>query len=246
MNRNNDYYFFPLGLLHGFLDSPSKCCEDVINWLIAKDIENMHGGIDEDDYMVIDDELTRCYDNDTYMPCGWRVDPQECDIILRVYNKFANETNTCFVSISRTYFDNIKEKGDNLTEWERVVFLGYVALKSIEGRKRTVCKANNALMFKRMACCVGIKSNVSVGKELKKYSNNYYMHKLRNELQSQFHNVKIYATHTRGFYFTTRRDISRDKVVECALKAKKSYKETRLQKLNKACEERVKASLELS
>lgn len=233
-----EYYFFPLGLLSGFFDRPHTCCRKVTHWLVGNDIAKQYGKINE---MLIQNVLEDYKKNNKYPPCGFRIAPDRSFKILEVYNQFAQEKNSCFVSLSKKYFTEIYKKGDKLTEWERVVFLGYVALKSIEGRKRTVCKANNSLMFQRMT---GNDYN-SISDNFKKYSSTYYLNKIRTELQSQFHNVKIYAKHTRGFYFTTRRDISRDKVVYCAFTAKKKYKESRIREKNKESEERVKKSLEL-
>jgi hypothetical protein len=103
------------------------------------------------------------------------------------------------VSIKRDllfeYFKNDK------SEFEIAVFLGYVALKSIIGKKPYI-KITNDYLLARMC---GYSSIVELEKDYSpercKYSTRYHLDKVKTKLESDF-GLKLYGQKTRGFYVT--------------------------------------------
>lgn len=136
---------------------------------------------------------------------------------------------------------------DDLREWDKVKFLGYCALKSIEGASKGVSKANNKLMWARMAgypSWAELEKSDTIGTcGLQGYFTEYYANKLRTELQMTFNNVKIYSKHTRGFYFTTKPNVSMENVIAYAIRASPSFKKKRLKQNTDVAEQKVKALL---
>lgn len=241
------YMRFPLTLLQGYMEHPKKCLDNAIHWVIMSELVGMFGDVDEQNI----ESLLKQHEQGLFeFKCGWRERPGSGSYMCEIYKNNPDRAGTCFVSISRDVFSiawNEYDNGKEQSDWERVVFLGYAALKSIDGRSKKVSKANNEMMWARMAGFLSwseCKNGKNVSKRLKRYFTPYYANKIRNALEDKFsHTIKVYANHVRGFYFTTKADVSRDDVTEYAIKAKPSYKKKQRKDRTSQSEERVKKKL---
>ena len=87
-------------------------------------------------------------------------------------------------------------KNNEKTEFEKVVLLAYLSIKSILGTK-TYCKTNKELLFSRMSGST--KTTSSINNELVKYLTRYNFEKIITELSYDW-NLKYYSYYTKGFY----------------------------------------------
>lgn len=237
------YLTFPIELLRNYMAEPGSIF-NAARWCIVREIDE-NRLVPYISKKNVEDVLKSYEENDMYFDCGFRDFPKNAKILVELNKNYPVQEKHCCVSIKR---DMIIGAGkDDLREWDKVKFLGYCALKSIEGASNGVSKANNKLMWARMAgypSWADLEKSETIGTcGLQGYFTEYYANKLRAELQMTFHNVKIYSKHTRGFYFTTKPNVSMENVIEYAIRASPSFKKKRLKQNTDAAEKRVKALL---
>ena len=127
------------------------------------------------------------------------------------------------------------------TEFEIITFLAFAALRSIL-QKQPYIKTTNDILIRRMAG--NLKKEDPLPEEFIKYNKEYWLKKIKLELQTVSNNLhkgwglKLYACHTRGFYVTFR--MSREELIMQAELRRKKYKEKELKREN---EEARKAAL---
>jgi hypothetical protein len=91
------------------------------------------------------------------------------------------------------YFKNDK------SEFEIAVFLGYVGLKSIIGKKPYIKITNDYLLARMFGCSSVVELENDYSAERCKYSTRYHLDKVKTKLESDF-GLKLYGQKTRGFY----------------------------------------------
>ena len=91
------------------------------------------------------------------------------------------------------YFKNEK------SEFEIAVFLGYVGLKSIIGKKPYIKITNDYLLARMFGYSSVIELKKDFSAECCKYSTRYHLDKVKTKLESSF-GLKLYGQKTRGFY----------------------------------------------
>lgn len=237
------YLTFPIGLLRDYMAKP-RSIYIAVGWCIAREIyeKKLAPYISKKRVEVV---LKDYEGKNMFFDCGFRYFPGDAKLLVELNKDYPVQEKHCCVSINSDMI--INAANEDLSEWKKVKFLGYCALKSIEGTHKGISKANNKLMWARMAgysTWAELEGSGALEKcGLKKYFTEYYANKLRNELQMSFHNVKIYSKHTRGFYFTTKPDVSMDNVIEGAIRASPSFKKKRMKQNTDAAEQRVRAKL---
>lgn len=116
------------------------------------------------------------------------------------------------------YYQNSK------TEFEIITFIAFAALRSILQRQG-YCKADNQYLIGRMAG--NNKKGLPISGSVWKYNNRYQLDKIKLELQLKW-GLKLYAKHTRGFYFSFT--MSLKDLIEHAEERRKKYKENELKR----------------
>ena len=216
------YFSAPINLWRDFIleDSNSMdCLYDVQCWCIG-------------DYETIEDaqrNLRICYHKKDVVE-------SRCKELRGEYN-----SNIKF-SISRTlmwdYFDNITTK----TEYDKLLLLAYLSLKSLSKTDRP-CIANNDVMFARMAGYDSFEEAEESEDEICKFfdtpkKKRYYGEKLRLDLMTRFQHFHAYSTKgKRGFAFMISNKVSRitamSKLASHMEKRTQKYKQNELKKLMK-------------
>ena len=211
------------------MDNPQHTIVDAIYWNIGDEI--CSGANDT----ITTGMITMAIGTGKAFRCGFRAESRNVKAIEEIYSKYPNKKGVVFVSLQHRYANDIMTNGGNLSEWDKIVWLGYMALRSIDGRRegkktaRNPMKANNSLMWARMA---GYKTwgeyksaKTNEAATLDRYMTEYYANRLRNVIQDKFKSVKVYAKHVKGFYFTTKHDVSMYDVVKYALSKKMKVSE---------------------
>ena len=85
------------------------------------------------------------------------------------------------------------------SEFEIAVFLGYVGLKSIIGKKPYIKITNDYLLARMFGYSSVIEFQNDDSAYCWKYSNRYHLDKVKAKLESDF-SLKLYGQKTRGFY----------------------------------------------
>ena len=120
-------------------------------------------------------------------------------------------------------FDFYKQGRD---EFEIVCFLAYAALRSII-QKQSCKKVTNDYLLSRMAG--NSKKDEALPEWLKKYQKEYWLNKIKDELQISHWGLKYYSHYTRGFWVSFSMDL--EKLTFYAEKQRKEYKIRQLKKL---------------
>jgi len=131
------------------------------------------------------------------------------------------------------FYKNDKE------EFDIACLCAFLAIKSIIG-KRDYCKSNKAHIIARMFGYNSVKE-VPESKTplMKKYSNRYYIDKILQELQLNWH-LKLFSDHCRGFYLSF--DLSLDQLAKINVAGKKHFKIDKLKNAKKSALAKAKLS----
>lgn len=132
------YYNAPIELYRRFLEQPKKCLEDVLHWCVVD-----YAKTNNADYFRTQQALN--FEGGTFTKAKERVNE------LNKKNVFSGVT----FSIPRSFYWDYRDH--DKAEKELKCLLCYLALKSIQGKKRYYY-AENAKMFRRM-CGYGRKED---------------------------------------------------------------------------------------
>jgi hypothetical protein len=117
------------------------------------------------------------------------------------------------------------------TKEQIAVFLAFIGLKSIIGRK-AYCKITNQYFLARMGGFACIKDVPSpLPPSLQDWNTRRKLERIKAELERSW-NVNIYGYKMRGFYISIDNKYSRPKLIEVAESKRKSFSTKMLKKLN--------------
>ncbi len=241
MHLGEDYYNFPITLLAGILDNPDGVFRDILAWATYDYIKRTQGenengtkvlngamgyrkielAIENMDYPAERRNYTQGQLEWWYRHCG------------EVYATYKGPR----VGISRDKYWQLRERFAESPEeinsntypydfdTERVMWLAFLAMKSIVGNKG-YCKTNDLMLFARMN---GRSKAFASEADLKANSHpliaSYYTRKkrgtIRRKLAAEFHTA-TYSHHDRGYYASTR--LSLEKLIE-AVESKRHISE---------------------
>lgn len=192
----NDIYYYALWNyakdLYVDYDTYNKVSkEDLIRYNIDLDIKE-EGFNDEENY-TLRDKLRFILAEDKYCVSTGNVNRsiERGKELVRKYNN----TKPPFSNIStEIWFEYYKKEK---TEWENIMLLAFLAVRSIIGEKG-YCKITNDFLFARMCGLrTKIKNKKELNKTVQKYYTEYYKNKIRTELELYWH-LKTY--NGRGYY----------------------------------------------
>lgn len=160
-------------------------------------------------------------------------------IARKVYMEYYEE-GVVLTSVSTTTMFRFKDEPK--TDAEVNQFLMFAALKSIIGKKNYT-KVTNLYVLSRMAgLSKAVKDTDDLPEHIRKLSTEYQLKKLKIQLR-EYWGLKHYGRYTRGWYFTFRREISQQKLIEIAEGRKKSNIEKRQKGEDSAALERALSAI---
>jgi len=224
------YYNFPVSLLGELLDYTSETFQKILAWATYDYIKN-HEVEGEHGYNTLQGET------------GWKSIKPAVEALQYSYtenmvqwHKYCGEIYKNYkgarTGLSQSQYWELRECFSSMLDEEKVVWLAFLAVKSILGNK-VHCKTNDFLLFARMN---GLSSAYSSDTELKEKSHpvpaSFYTRRkretLRRILADKFH-MAIYSNHDRGYYISTK--LSLNKLAEVVESNRKSTIKTHKQKL---------------
>lgn len=165
--------------------------EDLIRFNIDLDIKE-EGFNDEENY-TLRDKLRFILAEDKYCVSTGNVNRaiERGKVLVSKYNNAKAPFSNISTEIWFEYYK--KEK----TEWEHIILLAFLAVRSIIGEKG-YCKITNDFLFARMCGLrTKIKDKKELNKTVQKYYTEYYKNKIRTDLELYWH-LKTY--NGRGYY----------------------------------------------
>lgn len=224
------YYNFPVSLLGELLDYTSETFQKILAWATYDYIKN-HEVEGEHGYNTLQGET------------GWKSIKPAVEALQYSYTenmvqwyKYCGEIYKNYkgarTGLSQSQYWELRECFSSMLDEEKVVWIAFLAVKSILGNK-VHCKTNDFLLFARMN---GLSSAYSSDTELKVKSHpvpaSFYTRRkretLRRILADKFH-MAIYSNHDRGYYISTK--LSLNKLAEVVESNRKSTIKTHKQKL---------------
>lgn len=218
------YFNFPITLLKGFL-TDSKACLDNISYysLYQHSISLDLGG-----------ELDKFKSSASF----YEINLHDVELAFREGRRLYE--NSCNAPKCGLNLDVFLEYRDNeKSEFEKVTLLGFLAIKSILGKK-TFCKLDNKYWLSRMSGESKSKEISELDPKIQKYSNEYQTKKIKTELKHNWR-LKTYSRYTRGFYVSFKLDL--EALIFEAEKKRKTVKEKQSKMEEKALLEKVLSRL---
>lgn len=194
MVDRTEYFNFPIVMLDDFMQDRRKCLSDIVDYTIYK---YMHDEIEDFQDNPIESILQAA--RDMLVTLG-----NEEQTYLNgetIFNSLND--NLPLVGIRRNvywdYHDNEK------TEFEKIVLLAYLALRSILGNKEYV-NVKNDFWFSRMAGSVKkLESMDMLPPRIAKFHTEHYRRKIKTILQLDW-GMTHYAHYTKGFNVSWKKD----------------------------------------
>ena len=222
--RNERYFNFPIKFLKGFLTNSRECLDGIIDYAVYSRFMIETGTkaerlVDCEEYFGIKIGNK----NKTYLHGKELYESRDIMPVMVGIN-----TETFF-----KYYENDK------SEFEKVCLLGFLAIKSILGKK-PYCKIDNKYWLARMDGKAKSCDKTELSNEIKKYANLYQARKIKSALVDSW-NLKTYSYYTRGFYVSFELDL--DDLSYQAEKRKKSNRDKLRKDAEKLSRKRALAKL---
>jgi len=215
MKTKHRYFNFPICLLNGFLlEGQSKeCLDDISDYAIYSQSQNF-----------VEDDLTEQI-NSACKFFGLTLGNVSATMKngKLLYDSIDARTPKVGINLS-VWWDFYK---NDKTEFEKVCFLGHLAIKSIVQNK-SYTKIDNKYWLSRMS---GLSKSVSLEMlppEILRYFNEYQTKKIKHELVNNW-GLVTYSRYTKGFYVSYK--LTLEQLVFEAEKRRKSNKEKQQKKL---------------
>lgn len=208
MDRKNRYINFPVSMLKGFLLNSNDVANDIIDYGLYYHSTTLHYKSEK-----------KRFDETCNMYRITLVDPGLALINGRnLFEKYDHSKSLPKVGANITMlleFCNNDEK----PEFDKVVFLGFLAIKSILNTKPYYKLTNNYWLSRMDGKSKAISDVSELSEEIRKYSNEYQTKKIKKELINSWGLVH-YSRYTRGFYVSFK--LSLEDLIYEAEKRRKS------------------------
>lgn len=197
------FFNFPIELLRPAFNDMRKVCNNIIDYSVCKHSESLNGS-----------QSQRIRDSMNFFSislCNVSKTIENGRSLIALYGK-----KPVLTGISKDLlFDYYKNEK---TDFEIVLLLAFLAIKSILGKK-SYCRITSEFLLSRMAGYASINKMNGLPEPLKKYQIRYHQDCLKRELKQSF-GMKIYGRYTRGFYVSF--SLSEEKLIrEVEIKRKK-------------------------
>ncbi|MFA6199661.1 MAG: hypothetical protein WC679_04560 [Bacteroidales bacterium] len=212
--KKNKYFNCPMAIFENYFENPSKCLDNAYDyalWNYAKDIQcetieeestveflsrfdlnkRSINNSNNKDHIC---DLIKFYKAEDYFEVKTGNFEKTISNGKKLVEKY-NRTKEPFTNIStHIWFDYYKNEK---TEWENIMLLAFLGIRSIIGNK-SYCKITNLYLFSRMAGFrKSVKSKDELPEILQKYYSEYFKRKIREELEINWHMV---TSSGKGYY----------------------------------------------
>lgn len=221
--KEYQYLTFPIQLLNNVYNEPRKAMENVFFYCFFSNCERVKG----------EDMSIKMRKAQAITGIRYKSPIEAYEIGKSLFESMpANVPKTSLkIDLINEFYTTDK------TEFERVCFLAFAAIRSILQTKQ-YCKIDNEYLVSRMA------SNASKGEDLpewiKPYNNRYQLDKIKKALQVDWR-LNLYAKQMRGFIVSFK--LNYEQLVRVGMKLNRKYKERQMQREKQLIEQRVKQSL---
>lgn len=222
---NEKYFNVPVQLLSGFMQDSTKTLNNIFDFAVCLKAESLEGT-----------EAKRLRDAASYFSATIGNERKTVENGKRLINSIPANSPMTGISlpIFWDYYKNYK------SDFEKVCLLAFLALKSIIGKKAYSIITNNFWLARMDGMVKAVKDISELSIEIRKYSNEYQLRKLKYELFDSW-SLKFYSYHLRGCYYSF--SLTLQSLVN---EAERNRKSNRVQAANKAIKEaRQKATATL-
>ncbi|CAM3401283.1 hypothetical protein [Zobellia roscoffensis] len=228
MENNHKYINFPIQLLKGFLLDPQKVLYEISCYALFF-YENSPTNNTHNKFIGV------C----TYL--GYDIRPSMRDEMYQIgqnlHDKFALKSRPPLTGIKVQLLKEFQE--EEHTKEEMLYFLAFLAIKSILYKKPYAKITNNFLLSRmdgRAKCC----AKKDLSPEIRKYSSNYHMQKIRLALYEKWHVVSE-SKYMRGVLYSIKH--TKEELITIAEKNRQTYKKKQEQYNTKKLREKVRKDL---
>lgn len=216
MSREVKYYNVPIELLKGFINDSIRCLDDVLYFATYE--QSLKYEIDNDEEPLLKNYKTAM----SWLGYNGGNTKKDFERGEELYNSL--NIGYARVGINRELFwDYYKNKK---TEFEKILFLAHLALKSIIGNKPYI-KTNNQFWFSRMAGSTTTISTEELPLEISSWQTRRKTERIKNNLELDWGLVTC-STNQRGFWISYKLDIQQ--LLDIEFKSREAYKLKELKK----------------
>lgn len=222
-SEEHRYFNFPIQLLENFMVDSTDCLKNIRDYSIYKWI------LDVDTRGNIEQMSERAVE---YF--GFDLEDFNEENGEKLYYNLSQKSPHTGINV--LVFKNFY--GKKKSDFEKIVLLAFLGLKSIIGNK-SYAKITNDFLLGRMdgkTHKIVQLDNLSIA--VRKYATPYYLKKIKEELQTEW-NIKYYGRHTRGFFVSF--SLSKKELI---FEVEKNRKKNKLKQIKKEEEKALKLVLQ--
>ena len=207
------YFNVPITIIEGIFENHKDTLNKIAYWAAADVMNGLKGY----------NQLAKLMEARRVLQLSFQVNQSVYQLCLDTQKKYSGAR----AGLSLEQIKHLNQCWGFLKDSDKVVWLAFIALKSILGNK-TYCKTNDLMLFARMN---GLVRAYSSEEDLLEHSHpviaNHYTRRkretLRKRLAEEFH-IKCYSYHDRGYYITRRLSFEKlMELVELSRHQKKTY-----------------------
>lgn len=215
-----EYFNFPVTLLDGFMTNSHIVLKNILYYALYQHSLKLEFG----------EELEMIKSSAKFYNVQLG-DVDEClELGGELYDNF-KDAPRCGLNME-IFWDFYKSEK---SEFEKVCLLGFLAIKSILGKK-PYCKIDNKFWLSRMSGKAKSLDVSELDPNIQKYNSEYQTKKIKNELKHNW-GLKTYSRYTRGFYVSFQLPL--EELIYQAEKRRKSTKDKQSKLEEKAILDKV-------
>lgn len=219
--KKNIYYNVPIQLIASYMDN-SLILSNVIDYAFYNKVMDDYECYEDADLELISKEMGIQF-------CNYHLTFTRGEAL---FNQFSIGCPKVGISKIKLFEFRDEDKSD----FEKVCFLAYLALKSILQQKAYVKMDNKYLLARMDGKPSSVKSFEELSSSIYQFANEYQLVKIKNELQKCW-GLKHYSRYTRGFYVSFSMEL--EILILEAEKKRKSFKDDQLKQAQKIALENV-------
>lgn len=218
------YFNFPIQLLEGFMKNETKnILNNISDYVIYEDSLKLHHGSALERIITCASQYgIKLGNNKRTLKNG-----------TELYNSVPLNSPRAGIKLSIWWDFYNNEK----SEFDKISLLGFLAIKSILGRKKSYCKITNLYFWARMDGKVNAVNDVyELSWEVRKYANEYQTKKIKTSLKLNW-GLITYSRYCRGFYVSYK--LTLENLIREAEKRRASIKEKQYKNMEKELVKKV-------
>lgn len=191
MGNDNKYFNFPVVLLNGFLDNSRECLDNICDYALYAYWRQ--SGANDVDLRA----TAKYFGIEVLDRNGFKILGAVKERGQQLYDSIPTDSPNASISlpIFWNYYKNDK------TEFQKVVLLAFIAIRSILGHKPYCCISNNYWFSRMDGKSKSVEHIDELSPTLRSYCTRYKMDRIKSELVNNWKLV-TYGYYTRGLYFS--------------------------------------------